>query len=54
MIRVTNLVCIFEFETGDDLPLQLVVVFGIVQNALAEFWDVGFASLPQHRVQTVI
>ncbi len=53
-IRVTNLVCVFEFEAGDDLPLQLVVVFGVVQNVLAELWDVCFASLPQHRVQTVV
>ncbi len=53
-IRVTNLVCVFEFEAGDDLPLQLVVVFGVIQNVLAELWDVCFASLPQHRVQTVV
>lgn len=39
----TNLVCIFEFETGDNLPLQLIVIGGLVQNALTKFGDVSLA-----------
>lgn len=50
----TNLVCIFKFETGDNLSLQLIVIRGLVQNALAKFGDVSLARLPEHRVQTII
>lgn len=53
-ITGTNLVCVFEFEAGDDLSLQLVVVSGFVQNVLAKLGDVSFASLSQHRVQAII
>lgn len=50
----SHLVCVFEFEAGDDLALQLAVLARLVQNGLTEFGDVGSASFPQHRVQPVV
>lgn len=47
----SDLVCVFELEAGDDLSLQLSVSCRLVQDGLAELWDVGFTRLPQHRVQ---
>lgn len=50
----TDLVGVFEFEAGDDLTLQLAVLARLVQDGLAELWDVGSTSLSQHRVQSVV
>lgn len=50
----TDLVGVFEFEAGDDLTLQLAVLARLVQDGLAELWDVGSTSFSQHRVQSVV
>lgn len=50
----SDLVCIFEFQAGDDLTLQLTVWCGLVQNRLTELGDVSFTGFSQHRVQSVI
>lgn len=51
---MSDLVCVFEFEAGDNLTLQLAVGRRLVQDWLTELWDVGFTRLPQHRVQPVV
>ncbi|KAF3833063.1 hypothetical protein F7725_026728 [Dissostichus mawsoni] len=50
----TDLVGVFEFEAGDDLALQLAVLARLVQDGLAELWDVGPASFPQHRSEDLL
>ncbi len=50
----SDLVGIFEFEAGDDLTLQLVVLARLAQDRLAELRDVGPTSFSQHRVQPVV
>ena len=51
---MSDLVCVFEFEAGDDLTLQLAVGRRLVQDGLTELRDVGFTGFPQNRVQPVV
>lgn len=52
--RRSDLVGVLELEAGDDLSLQLAVGRGRVQDALAELGNVGFARLPQDRVEAEV
>lgn len=51
---MTDLVCVFEFEAGDDLTLKLGFGCRLVQDGLTELWDVCFAGFPQHWVEPVV
>lgn len=47
----THLVSVLEFEARNHLTLQLAILAGLAQDALAKLGDVGPTSLPQHWVQ---
>lgn len=51
---IQYLISVLELETGNDLALQFTVISGLVQDGLAEFGNICFAGLPQHRVKPVV